>query len=121
MDASEVTDLLVIGYEVSSVTPLILSNCQYQVVQGGENLQECNLEQIQRQITSRFLQGKPKLTLKGLPTLVYRRDWNYEQLFAGIRNKMPQVSASSAPQPGDLPSGGLPSAQAAPPPGVSVP
>lgn len=92
VDASEVTDLHVIGYEVSSVTPLILSNCQYQVVQGGENLQECNLEQIQRQITSRFLQGKPKLTLKGLPTLVYRRDWNYEQLFAGIRNKMPQSS-----------------------------
>ncbi|XP_045155715.1 E3 ubiquitin-protein ligase RNF213-like [Echinops telfairi] len=39
---------------------------------------------------SRFLQGKPRLTLKGLPTLVYRQDWNYEHLFLDIKNKMPQ-------------------------------
>ncbi|XP_058417797.1 E3 ubiquitin-protein ligase RNF213 isoform X3 [Diceros bicornis minor] len=91
VDASEVTDLHVISYEVErDLTPLILSNCQYQVEQGGETLQEFDLEKIQRQITSRFLQGKPRLTLKGIPTLVYRRDWNYEHLFMGIKNKMPQ-------------------------------
>uniref|UniRef100_A0A8C4L900 E3 ubiquitin-protein ligase RNF213 n=1 Tax=Equus asinus asinus TaxID=83772 RepID=A0A8C4L900_EQUAS len=92
VDASEVTDLHVISYEVErDLTPLILSSCQYTVEQGGETLQEFDLEKIQRQITSRFLQGKPRLTLKGIPTLVYRRDWNYEHLFMGIRNKMPQV------------------------------
>uniref|UniRef100_F6YJA2 Ring finger protein 213 n=1 Tax=Equus caballus TaxID=9796 RepID=F6YJA2_HORSE len=91
VDASEVTDLHVISYEVErDLTPLILSSCQYTVEQGGETLQEFDLEKIQRQITSRFLQGKPRLTLKGIPTLVYRRDWNYEHLFMGIRNKMPQ-------------------------------
>uniref|UniRef100_A0A8C9CZX4 E3 ubiquitin-protein ligase RNF213 n=1 Tax=Phocoena sinus TaxID=42100 RepID=A0A8C9CZX4_PHOSS len=91
VDASEVADLHVISYEVErDLIPLILSNCQYHVEQGGETLQEFDLEKIQRQIISRFLQGKPRLTLKGIPTLVYRRDWNYEHLFMDIKNKMPQ-------------------------------
>uniref|UniRef100_A0A8C6CC37 E3 ubiquitin-protein ligase RNF213 n=1 Tax=Monodon monoceros TaxID=40151 RepID=A0A8C6CC37_MONMO len=91
VDASEVADLHVISYEVErDLIPLILSNCQYHVEQGGETLQELDLEKVQRQIISRFLQGKPRLTLKGIPTLVYRRDWNYEHLFMDIKNKMPQ-------------------------------
>ncbi|XP_036924176.1 E3 ubiquitin-protein ligase RNF213 isoform X2 [Sturnira hondurensis] len=97
VDASEVTDLHVISYEVErDLIPLILSNCQYQVEQGGESLQEFDLEKIQRQLTSRFLQGKPRLTLRGLPTLVCRRDWNYEHLFTSIRNKVPQVPLPNA-------------------------
>ena len=61
VDASEIADLHVISYEVErDLIPLILSNCQYQVEQGGETLQEFDLEKI----ISRFLQGKPRLTLK---------------------------------------------------------
>ncbi|KAM4802762.1 E3 ubiquitin-protein ligase RNF213-like [Urocitellus parryii] len=91
VDASEVTDLHVISYEVErDLIPLIISNCQYQVEQGGETLQEFDLEKIQRQISSRFLQGKPRLTLKGIPMLVYRHDWNFEHLFMDIKNKMAQ-------------------------------
>nr|XP_045015373.1 E3 ubiquitin-protein ligase RNF213 [Jaculus jaculus] len=91
VDASEVTDLHVISYEVEQdLIPLILSNCQYQVQQGGETSQEFDLEKIQRQISGRFLQGKPRLTPKGLPTLVYRHDWNYEHLFMDIKSKMKQ-------------------------------
>ncbi|XP_055448252.1 E3 ubiquitin-protein ligase RNF213 isoform X2 [Psammomys obesus] len=91
VDTSEVADLHVISYEVErDLTPLILSNCQYQVQQGGETSQEFDLEKIQRQISSRFLQGKPRLTLKGIPTLVYRHDWNYEHLFMDIKNKVAQ-------------------------------
>ncbi|XP_071066939.1 E3 ubiquitin-protein ligase RNF213 isoform X2 [Dasypus novemcinctus] len=93
VDASEVTDLHVISYEVErDLTPLILSNCQYRVEQGGETLQEFDLEKIQRQVTSRLLHGKPRLTLKGIPTLVYRHDWNYEHLFMEIKNRMSQSS-----------------------------
>lgn len=93
VDASEITDLHVISYEVErDLTPLILSNCQYKVEQGAERVQEFQLEKIQRQLASRFLQGKPRLSLRGIPTLVYRRDRNYEDLFVDIRNKMPQVS-----------------------------
>lgn len=96
IDASEIADLHVISYEVErDLTPLILSNCQYRVERGAENLQEFDLEKIQRQLASRFLQGKPRLSLKGIPTLVYRRDRNYEHLFLDIRNKMPQVSAGT--------------------------
>lgn len=91
VDTSEIADLHVISYDVErDLNPLILSNCQYQVQQGGETSQEFDLEKIQRQISSRFLQGKPRLTLKGIPTLVYRRDWNYEHLFMDIKNKMAQ-------------------------------
>lgn len=65
IDTSEVTDLHVISYEVErDLMPLILSNCQYRVEEGQETLQEFDLEKIQRQVTSRFLQGKPRLTLK---------------------------------------------------------
>uniref|UniRef100_A0A8C3WRW7 E3 ubiquitin-protein ligase RNF213 n=1 Tax=Catagonus wagneri TaxID=51154 RepID=A0A8C3WRW7_9CETA len=97
VDASEVTDLHVISYEVErDLTPLVLSNCQYRVEQGGEAVPEFDLEKIQRQVISRFLQGKPRLTPKGLPTLVYRRDWNYEHLFMEIRNKLPQSPLPNA-------------------------
>ncbi|XP_043761210.1 E3 ubiquitin-protein ligase RNF213-like isoform X2 [Cervus elaphus] len=97
IDASEIADLHVISYEVErDLIPLILSNCQYHVQQGGETLQEFDLEKIQRQIISRFLQGKPRLTLKGIPTLVYRRDWNYEHLFMDIKNKMQQSPLPNA-------------------------
>ncbi|CAN0131609.1 unnamed protein product [Rangifer tarandus platyrhynchus] len=97
IDASEIADLHVISYEVErDLIPLILSNCQYHVERGGETLQEFDLEKIQRQIISRFLQGKPRLTLKGIPTLVYRRDWNYEHLFMDIKNKMQQSPLPSA-------------------------
>ncbi|XP_072501344.1 E3 ubiquitin-protein ligase RNF213 isoform X2 [Notamacropus eugenii] len=93
INASEVTDLHVISYEVErDLTPLILSNCQYSVEKGRETLQQFDLEKIQRQVTSRFLQGKPLLTLQGLPTLVYRHDRNYEHIFMDIKNKMPQKS-----------------------------
>ncbi|XP_075418440.1 E3 ubiquitin-protein ligase RNF213-like [Tenrec ecaudatus] len=91
IDASEVTDLHVISYETErDLLPLILSNCQYRVERGGEALQEFDLEKIQWQIISRFLQGKPRLTLKGLPTLIYRQDWNYGNLFMEIKNKISQ-------------------------------
>ncbi|XP_051851384.1 E3 ubiquitin-protein ligase RNF213 [Antechinus flavipes] len=93
INSSEVTDLHVISYEVErDLTPLILSNCQYSVEKGRETLQQFDLEKIQRQVTSRFLQGKPLLTLQGLPTLVYRHDRNYEHIFMDIKNKMPQKS-----------------------------
>ncbi|CAN0131544.1 unnamed protein product [Rangifer tarandus platyrhynchus] len=97
IDASEIADVHVISYEVErDLIPLILSNCQYHVERGGETLQEFDLEKIQRQIISRFLQGKPRLTLKGIPTLVYRRDWNYEHLFMDIKNKTQQSPLPSA-------------------------
>lgn len=99
VDASEVTELHVVSYEVErDLTPLILSNCQYRVERGGQSLQEFDLEKIQRQLSGRFLQGKPRLTLRGLPTLVFRRDWNYEQLFTAVRSKVPQVRGRAPPR-----------------------
>ncbi|NXI41700.1 RN213 ligase, partial [Galbula dea] len=88
---SEVADLHLISYEVErDLIPLILSNCQYSMEKGGETLQDFDLERIQQQVISKFLQGKPLITLKGIPTLVYRHDRNYEQLFSDVRSKLDQ-------------------------------
>ncbi|NXS52991.1 RN213 ligase, partial [Brachypteracias leptosomus] len=88
---SEVADLHLISYEVErDLIPLILSNCQYSMEKGGETLQDFDLERIQQQVISKFLQGKPLITLTGIPTLVCRHDRNYEQLFNDVRNKLDQ-------------------------------
>ncbi|NXK82724.1 RN213 ligase, partial [Amazona guildingii] len=94
---SEVADLHLISYEVEKdLIPLILSNCQYSMEKGGETLQDFDLEKIQQQVISKFLQGKPLITLTGIPTLVYRRDRNYEQLFNDVRSKVDQSALPSS-------------------------
>ncbi|KFQ81610.1 E3 ubiquitin-protein ligase RNF213, partial [Phaethon lepturus] len=94
---SEVADLHVISYEVErDLIPLILSNCQYSMEKGGQTLQDFDLERIQRQVISKLLQGKPLITLTGIPTLVYRHDRNYEQLFNDVRNKLDQSALPSS-------------------------
>ncbi|NWT04578.1 RN213 ligase, partial [Mionectes macconnelli] len=94
---SEVADLHVISYELErDLIPLILSNCQYSMEKGGETLQDFDLEKIQQQVISKFLQGKPLITLTGIPTLVYRHDRNYEQLFDDVRNKLEQTALPSS-------------------------
>ncbi|NWQ63740.1 RN213 ligase, partial [Neopipo cinnamomea] len=94
---SEVADLHVISYEVErDLIPLILSNCHYSMEKGGETLQDFDLEKIQQQVISKFLRGKPLITLTGIPTLVYRHDRNYEQLFDDVRNKLEQSALPSS-------------------------
>ncbi|NXU35912.1 RN213 ligase, partial [Drymodes brunneopygia] len=94
---SEVADLHLISYEVErDLIPLILSNCQYSMEKGGETLQDFDLERIQQQVISKLLQGKPLITLTGIPTLVYRHDRNYEQLFNDVRNKLEQSALPSS-------------------------
>ncbi|NWI71859.1 RN213 ligase, partial [Todus mexicanus] len=94
---SEVADLHLISYEVErDLIPLILSNCQYSMEKGGETLQDFDLERIQQQVVSKFLQGKPLITLTGMPTLIYRHDRNYEQLFNDVRSKLDQSALPSS-------------------------
>ncbi|XP_058026835.1 E3 ubiquitin-protein ligase RNF213 isoform X2 [Ahaetulla prasina] len=93
---AEVADLHMISYEVEKdLIPIILSNCQYSVQKGGEALQEFDLEKIEQQVVSRFLQGKPKIALQGIPTLVHRYDQNYEHLFSNIKTKLETQSSLS--------------------------
>ncbi|KAM4663579.1 E3 ubiquitin-protein ligase RNF213-like [Discoglossus pictus] len=93
ISAAEVMDLHVISYELEKdLIPIILSNCQYSVEKGGETLQEFDLEKIQRQITSRFLQGKPFITMVGLPTFIHSHDRNYENLFMDVKKRLIQKS-----------------------------
>lgn len=64
MSPADLSDLHVIRYEPErDLLPLVLSNCQYSVERGQETLHEYDLPKIQQQILSRFLQGRPIITL----------------------------------------------------------
>ncbi|XP_029944697.1 E3 ubiquitin-protein ligase rnf213-alpha-like isoform X2 [Salarias fasciatus] len=88
---ADLTDLHVIHYEMErDVMPLILANTQYSIERGQETIHEYNLPKIQQQIISRFLQGKPFITLNGIPTLVNRHDRNYEIILKDVKTKIQQ-------------------------------
>lgn len=60
----DLSDLHVIRYELErDLMPLILSNTQYSIEKGQETLPEYDLAKIQQQLISRFLLGKPLITL----------------------------------------------------------
>uniref|UniRef100_W5LFT1 RING-type E3 ubiquitin transferase n=1 Tax=Astyanax mexicanus TaxID=7994 RepID=W5LFT1_ASTMX len=100
---AELSELHVIRYEVDrDLLPLVLSNCQYSMERGRETLSEYDLPKIQQQLLTRFLQGKPKINLTGIPTLVSRQERNYENIFKDIREKVPQVTLSSSGLATDL-------------------
>ncbi|CAB1350132.1 unnamed protein product, partial [Coregonus sp. 'balchen'] len=88
---ADLSDLHVIRYEPErDLLPLVLSNCQYSVERGQEALHEYDLPKIQQQILARFLQGKPLVTLNGIPTLVNRHDRNYENILKDVKGKVQQ-------------------------------
>lgn len=61
---ADLTDLHVIRYELErDLMPLVLSNTQYSIERGQETLHEYDLPKIEQQIVSRFLLGKPLITL----------------------------------------------------------
>ncbi|TNN72678.1 E3 ubiquitin-protein ligase rnf213-alpha [Liparis tanakae] len=88
---ADLTDLHVIRYELErDMMPLVVSNTQYSIERGQETLHEYDLPKIQQQIVSRFLQGKPLITLDGIPTLVNRHDRNYEIILKDVNAKVQQ-------------------------------
>ncbi|XP_040919421.1 E3 ubiquitin-protein ligase rnf213-alpha isoform X2 [Toxotes jaculatrix] len=88
---ADLTDLHVIRYEVDrDMMPLVLSNIQYSIERGQETLHEYDLPKIQQQIVTRFLLGKPLITLNGIPTLVNRHERNYEIILKDIKAKVKQ-------------------------------
>ncbi|XP_078124896.1 E3 ubiquitin-protein ligase rnf213-alpha-like isoform X2 [Sander vitreus] len=88
---ADVTDLHVIRYEQErDLMPLVLSNTQYSIERGQETLHEYDLPKIQQQIVSRFLLGKPLITLNGIPTLVNRHERNYEIILKDVKAKVQQ-------------------------------
>ncbi|XP_026134867.1 E3 ubiquitin-protein ligase rnf213-alpha-like isoform X3 [Carassius auratus] len=88
---ADLTELHVIRYEYErNLLPLVLSHCQYSMERGQETLLEYDLPKIQQQILTRFLQGKPHITITGIPTLVNRQDRNYEIILKDVKGKVQQ-------------------------------
>uniref|UniRef100_A0A8C5RBG0 RING-type E3 ubiquitin transferase n=1 Tax=Leptobrachium leishanense TaxID=445787 RepID=A0A8C5RBG0_9ANUR len=91
VNASDVMDLHVITYEMErDIMPIVLASCQYSVESGQEATQEFDLPRIQHHIARRFLQGKPLISLTGLPTFTLAHDRNYESIFVDIKRRLPQ-------------------------------
>ena len=64
MSPVDLTDLHLIRYDMErDLMPLILSNTQYSIKRGQERLLEYDLAKIQQHLISRFLLGKPVITL----------------------------------------------------------
>ncbi|KAM9843458.1 E3 ubiquitin-protein ligase rnf213-alpha-like [Aulostomus maculatus] len=88
---ADLSDLHVIRYELEKdLMPLVLANTQYSIEKGQETIHEYDLPKIQKQILSRFLLGKPLITLNGIPTLVNRQDRNYEIILRDVKSKVKQ-------------------------------
>uniref|UniRef100_A0A3Q3NQ34 RING-type E3 ubiquitin transferase n=1 Tax=Labrus bergylta TaxID=56723 RepID=A0A3Q3NQ34_9LABR len=93
---AELTEQHVIHYEVDKdLLPLILSNCQYSLERGHETISQYDLPRIQRQILTRFLQGKPLITRTGIPTLVNTQERDYDSIFKAVKGKVHQDTLSS--------------------------
>ncbi|KAM3618897.1 uncharacterized protein V6R79_000067 [Siganus canaliculatus] len=93
---AELTEQHVICYDVGKdLLPLVLSNCQYSLERGHETISQYDLPRIQRQILTRFLQGKPQITRTGIPTLVNTQERDYESVFRALKEKVAQVPLSS--------------------------
>ncbi|KAM9346074.1 E3 ubiquitin-protein ligase rnf213-alpha-like [Symphorus nematophorus] len=94
---ADLTDLHMIRYELDrDLMPLVLSNTQYSIERGQETLHEYDLLKIQQQIVSRFLLGKPLITLNGIPTLVNRHERNYEIILKDVKAKVQQEALQTA-------------------------
>ncbi|XP_028841461.1 LOW QUALITY PROTEIN: E3 ubiquitin-protein ligase rnf213-alpha-like [Denticeps clupeoides] len=89
----DLTELHVIRFDL--VLPLVLSHCQYNMESGRETRPEYDLPKIQQQLITHFLQGKPLITLNGIPTLVNRHERNYENIFKDVKGKVEQESLPS--------------------------
>ncbi|KAJ8390754.1 hypothetical protein AAFF_G00101340 [Aldrovandia affinis] len=91
VSVADLTDLHVIGYEPErDLIPLVLSNCQYSLERGQETLSHYDLPKIQQLILSRLLQGKPLISLHGIPTLLSRCERDYESMFMDVKGKVAQ-------------------------------
>nr|XP_046247516.1 E3 ubiquitin-protein ligase rnf213-alpha-like isoform X2 [Scatophagus argus] len=89
----------VISYEVEKdLLPLVLSNCQYSLERGHETISHYDLPQIQQQILTRFLQGKPLITRTGIPTLINTQERDYETIFKAVKAKVHQDTMSRLTQ-----------------------
>ncbi|KAK7926035.1 hypothetical protein WMY93_008345 [Mugilogobius chulae] len=89
---ADLTELHVVRYELDrDLMPLVLSNTQYSIEKGQETVHEFDLPKIQQQIVSRFLSGKPLITLNGIPTLINRHERNYEIILKDVKEKIKQA------------------------------
>ncbi|CAL8303834.1 unnamed protein product [Merluccius merluccius] len=93
---ADLTDLHVIRYELAKdLMPLVLAHTQYSIERGQETLHEYDLVRIQQQVLTHFLQGRPIITLRGIPTLVNRHDRDYVIILKDVKKKVEQEALQS--------------------------
>ncbi|XP_059932798.1 E3 ubiquitin-protein ligase rnf213-alpha-like isoform X3 [Gadus macrocephalus] len=95
---ADLTEQQVIRYELDQeLMPLVLANSQYSLERGKETLHEYDLVKIQQQVLTHFLQGRPIITLQGIPTLVNRHERDYAIILKDVKGKVEQEALQSRP------------------------
>ncbi|XP_068759451.1 E3 ubiquitin-protein ligase rnf213-alpha-like isoform X4 [Montipora capricornis] len=93
---SEVTMSQLIAYDPErDLLPLILAHCNYSLKVGQETLVQYDWTALERQLTDRFLKGRPFVEFKE-ERFAFSRDTRDDSVFASLAEKIPQDSISRA-------------------------
>jgi len=93
---SEVTMSQLIAYDPErDLLPLILAHCNYSLEVGQETLVQYDWTALERQLTDRFLKGRPFVEFKE-ERFAFSRDTRDDSVFASLAEKIPQNSMSRA-------------------------
>jgi len=93
---SEVTMSQLIAYDPErDLLPLILAHCNYSLEVGQETLVQYDWTALERQLTDRFLKGRPLVEFKE-ERFAFSRDTRDDSVFASLEKKIPQDAISRA-------------------------
>ena len=71
--------------------PMIMAHCHYSLRAGEELMYRYDFQALEKQFLNVFVYGKPRIEVKELPHMVYRKDVYTAQKFEEIERKVPQV------------------------------
>ncbi|XP_068731195.1 E3 ubiquitin-protein ligase rnf213-alpha-like [Montipora capricornis] len=93
---TDVTLSQLIAYDPErDLLPLILAHCNYSLEVGGETFVQYDWTALERQLTDRFLKGRPFVDFKE-ERFAFSRDTRDDNVFASLADKIPQEAVSRA-------------------------
>ncbi|XP_068735057.1 LOW QUALITY PROTEIN: E3 ubiquitin-protein ligase rnf213-alpha-like [Montipora capricornis] len=93
---TDVTLSQLIAYDPErDLLPLILAHCNYSLEVGGETFVQYDWTALERQLTDRFLKGRPFVDFKE-ERFAFSRDTRDDNVFASRADKIPQEAVSRA-------------------------
>ena len=69
--------------------PMIMAHCHYSLRAGEELTYRYDFQALEKQFLNVFVYGKPRIEVKELPHMVYRKDVYTDQKFEEIKRRVP--------------------------------